>query len=43
MYVCMYACMYVYHVYIWYPWRSEEGVWPLKTGATDGYELPYQY
>lgn len=32
-------CLYV-HVYVWYPWRSKEGVWTPGTSVTYNCELP---
>ena len=32
------ACIYVYHMYAWYPWRSEESIRSLGTGVMNGCE-----
>lgn len=35
------ACTSVYHMSVWYPWRSEEGIVSCETGVTDVCETPY--
>jgi hypothetical protein len=37
------ACMYMYHMFAWYPCRPEEGVGCPGTEVTDGCELPCGY
>lgn len=43
--VCVFslANMYVYHMYPWYPQRSENSIEFLGTGVMDGFEPPYGY
>lgn len=37
------TCLFVYHVYIWYMWRSVEGVRFPGIGIMDGCEALYWY
>lgn len=32
--------MYVYHIYVWYPWRSAEPFAFPETSETNGYKPP---
>lgn len=41
MHECLPVCLYVYHVYTWYLWRSEEGFRVPGTRVTVGCELKY--
>lgn len=43
--VCVFslANMSVYHMYPWYPQRSEDSIEFLGTGVMDGFEPPYGY
>lgn len=43
MYECLLACVYVYHMHVWCPHKSEESVKSPETRVIDGYKLPYGY
>lgn len=38
--LCLPACIYVYHIHVWYPQRPEEGIRLSGSGVIDGWEPP---
>ena len=42
-YECLPACIYVYHIHVWCPYKTEESVKSLGTRVMDGYKPPYGY
>lgn len=37
------ACTYVFHMYVWCPWRPEEDLISSGTRTRDRCKLPYMY